>query len=63
LVDRELNGELRQLDLQIIKDMDKEVRYLQQEFVNLNVPLFKVTNDPNDIKLQQRVLVMLQDMI
>lgn len=43
--------------------MDKEVTYLQQEFVKLNVPLFKVSNNPNDIKLQQRVLTMLQDMI
>lgn len=51
------------MDLQIIKDMDGEIKYLQQEFVKLNVPLFKVTNNPNDIKLQQKVLFMLQDMI
>jgi hypothetical protein len=63
LIERELNVELRQLDLQIIKDIDKEAVYLQQEFVKLNVPLFKVTNDLNDVKLQQRVLIMLQDMI
>lgn len=58
-----MNQELHGLDLQIIKDMDKEVTYLQQEFVKLNVPLFKVTKDPNDLKLQQKVLFMLQDMI
>ncbi|KAI7868687.1 uncharacterized protein EV154DRAFT_531163 [Mucor mucedo] len=63
MVEREMNQELHGLDLQIIKDMDKEVTYLQQEFVKLNVPLFKVTKDPNDIKLQQKVLFMLQDMI
>lgn len=58
-----MNQELHKLDLQIIKDMDKEVTYLQGEFVKLNVPLFKVTRDPNDIKLQQKVLFMLQDMM
>lgn len=49
------------MDLQILKEMDKEVRYLQQEFVRLKVPLFKVSNDPNDLKLQQKVLFILQD--
>jgi hypothetical protein len=63
MIEREMNQELHGLDLQIIKDMDKEVTYLQQEFVKLNVPLFKVTKDPNDLKLQQKVLFMLQDMI
>lgn len=58
-----MNQELRRLDLQIIKDMDKEVTYLQKEFVKLNVPLFKLTKEPNDLKLQQKVLFMLQDMI
>ncbi|GAA5804421.1 hypothetical protein EDC94DRAFT_568113 [Helicostylum pulchrum] len=63
MVEQELNQELHRMDLQILKDMDKEVTYLQQEFVKLKVPLFKVTNDVNDIKLQQKVLFMLQDMI
>lgn len=63
MLERELNQELHQMDLQILKDMDKEVTYLQQEFVKLKVPLFKVTNDVNEIKLQQKVLFMLQDMI
>lgn len=49
------------MDLQILKEMDKEVKYLQQEFVQLKVPLFKVSNNPNDIKLQQKVLFILQD--
>ncbi|OAD08873.1 hypothetical protein MUCCIDRAFT_159047 [Mucor lusitanicus CBS 277.49] len=60
-IDRELDRELRSMDLQILKEMDKEVRYLQQEFVRLKVPLFKVSNDPNDLKLQQKVLFILQD--
>ncbi|GAN08467.1 hypothetical protein MAM1_0206c07979 [Mucor ambiguus] len=60
-VDRELDRELRSMDLQILKEMDKEVKYLQQEFVRLKVPLFKVSNDPNDLKLQQKVLFILQD--
>lgn len=63
MIERELNQELHRMDLQILKDMDKEVTYLQQEFVKLKVPLFKVTNDVNEIKLQQKVLFMLQDMI
>lgn len=63
MLERELNQELHQMDLQILKDMDKEVTYLQQEFVKLKVPLFKVTKDVNEIKLQQKVLFMLQDMI
>jgi hypothetical protein len=58
-----MHNELRRMDLQILKDMDGEVKYLQQEFVKLNVPLFKVTNNVNDIKLQQKVIFMLQDMI
>lgn len=49
------------MDLQILREMDKEVRCLQQEFVQLKVPLFKVSNDPNDLKLQQKVLFILQD--
>ncbi|KAK4510297.1 putative elongator complex protein 1 [Mucor velutinosus] len=60
-IDRELDRELRSMDLQILKEMDKEARYLQQEFVRLKVPLFKVSNDPNDLKLQQKVLFILQD--
>ncbi|KAI8638470.1 hypothetical protein BD408DRAFT_422990 [Parasitella parasitica] len=60
-IDQELDRELHAMDLQILKEMDKEVKYLQQEFVQLNVPLFKVSNDPNDIKLQQKVLHILQD--
>ncbi|CAO0794243.1 unnamed protein product [Mucor circinelloides] len=60
-IDRELDRELRSMDLHILKEMDKEVRYLQQEFVRLKVPLFKVSNDPNDLKLQQKVLFILQD--
>ncbi|GAA5817589.1 hypothetical protein MFLAVUS_011137 [Mucor flavus] len=63
MTEQELNQELHRMDLQILKDMDKEVTYLQQEFVKLKVPLFKVTNDVNEIKLQQKVLFMLQDMI
>ncbi|KAI9358811.1 hypothetical protein BD770DRAFT_363833 [Pilaira anomala] len=63
MLERELNQELHQMDLQILKDMDKEVTYLQQEFVKLKVPLFKVTKDVNEIKMQQKVLFMLQDMI
>lgn len=51
------------MDLQVLKDMDGEMRYLQSEFVKLSVPLFKVTNDVNVIKLQQKVLFILQDMI
>lgn len=58
-----MNSELRRMDLQVLKDMDGEMRYLQNEFVKLNVPLFKVSNNPNDIKLQQKVIFMLQDMI
>ncbi|CEP14124.1 hypothetical protein [Parasitella parasitica] len=60
-IDRELDRELHAMDLQVLKEMDKEVKHLQQEFVQLNVPLFKVSNDPNDIKLQQKVLHILQD--
>ncbi|KAI7901689.1 uncharacterized protein BX663DRAFT_531751 [Cokeromyces recurvatus] len=62
-LDREMKHELHRLDLQILKDMDGEVRYLQQEFVKLNVPLFKISNNPNDIKIQQKVLYILQDML
>ncbi|KAL9551333.1 hypothetical protein MBANPS3_004312 [Mucor bainieri] len=60
-IDRELDRELRSMDLQILKEMDKEVRFLQQEFVRLKVPLFKVSSDPSDLKLQQKVLFILQD--
>lgn len=49
--------------MQILKDLDKEVHYLQNEFIKLNVPLFKVSNNPKDLKLQQKVLNILQDMI
>ncbi|KAI8355163.1 hypothetical protein BD560DRAFT_336056, partial [Blakeslea trispora] len=62
-IDHEMNKELHRMDLQIIKDMDAEATYLQREFVKLNVPLFKVSQDPKDIKLQQKVLFILQDMI
>ena len=62
-LDDEMTGELHAMDLQIIKEMDAEVTYLQKEFVRLQVPLFKVSQDPSDVKLQQKVLFILQDMI
>ncbi|OBZ90223.1 hypothetical protein A0J61_01736 [Choanephora cucurbitarum] len=62
-LDDEMTGELHAMDLQIIKEMDAEVTHLQKEFVRLQVPLFKVSQDPSDVKLQQKVLFILQDMI
>ncbi|KAI8969804.1 hypothetical protein BDB01DRAFT_751070 [Pilobolus umbonatus] len=62
-LERELARELRKMDIQIVKDMDKEVRYLQQEMSKLKVPFFKVTNEPNEISLQLKILSLLQDMI
>ncbi|RCH79595.1 hypothetical protein CU098_003042 [Rhizopus stolonifer] len=62
-IENEMSKELHRMDLQIIKDMDTEVKHLQQAFSKLDVPFFKVTNDPQDIKLQQKVLFILQDMI
>ena len=68
------------MDVQIIKDMDKESRLLQEELtkvkksilylyllklalLQLKVPLFKVTQQPQDLQAQQKVLAMLVDMM
>ncbi|KAI8973441.1 hypothetical protein BDF20DRAFT_824391 [Mycotypha africana] len=62
-LEKEKDKKLHIMDLLVLKEMDKEVKYLQQEFVNLEVPLFRVTQDPKQLKLQQKILNMLQDML
>jgi hypothetical protein len=81
LLERESAQELKRMDVEIIKDMDKESRLLQEELtkvkeitssstivftrslLQLKVPLFKVTLQPQDLQAQQKVLAMLVDMM
>ncbi|CAO3692958.1 unnamed protein product [Rhizopus microsporus] len=62
-IERECRQELRRMDLHVLKEMDKQVKYVQQELSKLKVPSFKITNDPKEIKLQQKVLYIIQDML
>ncbi|CEG76912.1 hypothetical protein RMATCC62417_11739 [Rhizopus microsporus] len=62
-IERECHQELRRMDLHVLKEMDKQVKYVQQELSKLKVPSFKITNDPKEIKLQQKVLYIIQDML
>lgn len=60
-LERDMKNELRLLDMEIVKDMDKEVGYLQQQMGMLKVPFF--TGHENDMNLQHKVLSILMDMI
>ncbi|KAI8889328.1 hypothetical protein K501DRAFT_329139 [Backusella circina FSU 941] len=63
LLERESAQELKRMDIQILKDMDKESRLLQEELTKLKVPLFKVTHQPQELQTQQKVLTILVDMM
>ncbi|KAI8388412.1 uncharacterized protein BYT42DRAFT_611462 [Radiomyces spectabilis] len=58
-----VNEELKHMDIHILQELDKEARRQQQALEMLKVPCFKVTSDASDLKMQSKVLSILQDMI
>ncbi|KAF7728270.1 Protein dgcr6 [Apophysomyces ossiformis] len=61
--DKSSAAELKKVDASILIQLDRQVRNQQQRLMELKVPFFKVTNDPSEIKLQQKILSILQDMM
>ncbi|CAO3691272.1 unnamed protein product [Rhizopus stolonifer] len=62
MLERDCQRELRKMDLHVLKEMDKLVKNLQRDLMKLKVPLFKETDDPKDIKLQQQIVLILHSM-
>ncbi|EIE79367.1 hypothetical protein RO3G_04072 [Rhizopus delemar RA 99-880] len=62
-IEAECEKELHKMDLHVLKEMDKRAKQLQRDLMKLKVPLFKETNEPKEIKLQQKILFIIQDML
>ncbi|KAG0164861.1 hypothetical protein DFQ28_009581 [Apophysomyces sp. BC1034] len=61
--DKTSAAELKKLDTYILHQMDKEYRNQQETLMKLKVPFFKMTSDPSEMKLQQKVISILHDMV
>lgn len=62
-LEKQSEKELKQMDTHIVHEMDREIRSQQAKLAKLRVPFFKVTSSMDDIKMQHKVLSILQDMI
>ncbi|KAJ3403751.1 hypothetical protein HDV05_007655 [Chytridiales sp. JEL 0842] len=62
-MDEELEKELVQFDKMIWNELKRLSRIHQKEFEKLGIPLFKVTDDVNEIRLQKKVLQLMVDMM
>ncbi|KAI9313812.1 hypothetical protein BX666DRAFT_1863984, partial [Dichotomocladium elegans] len=62
-LEKQSEAELKKMDIHILREMDRETRTQQEKLAKLRVPFFKKTANPADVKMQHKILSILQDMI